>query len=296
MRKFPPLKAIQAFEAAARLSSFIRAADELCVTPSAVSHQIHALELELGISLFHRIHRSVVLTDVGRRYAEEIAQAFGRIEVATRNTTRTGKSDILTIHVVPSLAAQWLMPRMSRFGELYPNIDIRLNASVESADLSRGTVDFDIRYGSALQAAGTITEPFPEEAIVVLCSPKLATGSRAIRKPADLGHHTLIQSEVNLYSWRDWLRDHPGIALDLERGPRFDRSFMSISAAVDGRGVCLESKLLVQRELESKRLTMPFGAKAPRIQCHSVSYLKSRIHLPKMNCFRDWLFKALEEN
>src|SRR5690348_8590862 len=113
MRKLPPLKALQAFEAAARLSSFIKAADELCLTPSAVSHRIQDLERDLGIPLFHRIHRSVVLTDVGRQYAEEIADAFGRMEAATRSMARSGKSDILTIHSVPSLATQWLMPRMS---------------------------------------------------------------------------------------------------------------------------------------------------------------------------------------
>lgn len=296
MRKLPPLKALHAFEVASRLTSFIKAADELCVTPSAISHRIQALERELGVQLFHRIHRTVVLTDFGRRFAEEIGEAFARIEASTRDVARAGKSDILTIHAVPSLAAQWLMPRLSRFGELYPNIDVRLNASVEPVDLSSGAVDFDIRYGSTLQSAGTITEPFPEEAVVVLCSPKLVTGSHSLRKPADLRQHTLIHSEVNLYSWRDWLRDHDGVALDLERGPRFDRSFMAISAAIDGRGVCLESKLLAQRELESKRLVMPFGPKGPRIQCHSVSYIKSRIRLPKMNLFRDWLFAALGED
>lgn len=294
MRKLPPLKAIQAFEAASRLSSFIRAADELCITPSAVSHRIQALERDLGIQLFHRIHRSVVLTDVGRRFAEEIAEAFGRIEAATRNTARTGKSDILTIHAVPSLATQWLMPRLSRFDELYPDIDVRLNASVEPVDLSTGAVDFDIRYGPTLQSAGTVTEAFPAESIVVLCSPRLASGARGIRKPADLRHHTLIHSEINLYSWRDWLRDHPGVELHLERGPRFDRSFMSISAAIDGRGVCLESRLLVERELESRLLVTPLGPSGPRLQCHSISYIKSRLRLPKMNLFREWLFESLD--
>ena len=104
------LKAIQAFEAAARLSSFALAAEELFVTPSAVSHQIKLLEEQIGVRLFHRVHRSVVLTDAGRRYAEEVAAAFARIETATRNVGRTEKSDILTVHSAPSIAAQWLMP------------------------------------------------------------------------------------------------------------------------------------------------------------------------------------------
>ena len=106
----------------------------------------------------------------------------------------------------------------------------------------------------------------------------------------------LIHSEVNRYTWRDWMRDHPGVELDLERGPRFDRSFMSISAAVDARGVCLESTLLVDRELENRALLMPFGHRGPRIQCHSISYVKSRLRLPKMHLFRDWLFDALNNS
>ena len=294
MRKLPPLKAIHAFEAASRLGSFLKAAEELYITPSAVSHQIRSLEQTLGIQLFHRIHRSVVLTDVGRRYAEDIAEAFGQIEAATRNTVRTGKSDILTIHAVPSLASQWLMPRLSRFGELYPAIDVRLNASVEPVNLAGGLVDFDIRYRPMLQSAGTVTEAFPAETIVVLCSSEVASGARGMRKPSDLRHHTLIHSEVNFYSWRNWMRDHPGIELDLERGPRFDRSFMSISAAVDGRGVCLESTLLVERELDSHLLVAPLGVLGPQLQCHSLSYMKSRLRLPKMRLFRDWLFEELK--
>ena len=104
----------------------------------------------------------------------------------------------------------------------------------------------------------------------------------------------LIHSEVNFYSWRDWMREHPGVELDLERGPRFDRSFMSISAAVDGRGVCLESALLVDRELDSRLLVAPLGLKGPRLQCHSLSYVQSRLRLPKMHLFRNWLFEELK--
>ena len=107
MRKIPPLKSIQAFEAASRLGSFVAAADELHLTPSAISHQIRELEQRLGIALFHRVHRAVELTDAGRRYAEAVAEALGLIEASTRSIERTGKSDILTIHSVPSFAAQW---------------------------------------------------------------------------------------------------------------------------------------------------------------------------------------------
>ena len=296
MRKLPPLKSIQAFESSARLGSFMRAAEELHITPSAVSHRIRQIESHLGLQLFHRIHRSIVITDAGKRYAQEISEAFGRMEAATEHASRQGKSDLLTVHVVPSFAALWLMPRMARFSVLHPDIDLRLNASTDAVELAEGAVDFDIRYGAVLEQAGMVVERLAKEAIVALCSPKLVEGRAGLKKPKDLGHHKLIHSEVNLYRWRDWQRDHPGVELNLERGPRFDRTFMAISAAIDALGVCLESRMLAQRELDSGRLVMPFGPEGPRAHCHSLTYLGSRMRLPKMRLFREWLLGALGES
>lgn len=290
------LKAIQAFEAAARLSSFALAAEELFVTPSAVSHQIKLLEEQFGVRLFHRVHRAVVLTDAGRVYAEEVSAAFARIDIATRELGRTAKSDILTVHSTPSFATQWLMPRLARFSALEPDIDVRLNASYPApADLLTQGVDIDIRYGmKRLQPAGTMVLPFPAETIVPLCAPSLANGAHAIRTPEDLRHHTLIHSEVCLISWRDWMRQHRKVPLDISRGPRFDRSFMAISAAVDGQGICLESLLLVQRELDSGRLVAPLGMTGPKVQGYTFNLLRSRAELPKIRSFQDWLFSELE--
>lgn len=288
------LKAIQAFEAAARLSSFALAADELFVTPSAVSHQIKLLEEQIGVRLFHRVHRSVVLTDAGRRYAEEISGAFARIDAATRDVGRSAKSDILTIHATPSIATQWLMPRLARFSALNPDIDVRLNASAVPADLVTEAVDIDIRYGaSRLQPAGTMVLPFPTETIVPLCAPQLAYGPHPIRSPHDLCHHPLIHSELCLVGWRDWLRAHRKVKLDITRGLRFDRSFMAISAAVDGLGVCLESLLLVERELDTGKLVAPLGREGMKVSGYTLNLLKSRAELPKIRAFQDWLFAEL---
>lgn len=290
------LKGIQAFEAAARLSSFALAAEELLVTPSAISHQIKLLEEQVGVNLFHRIHRAVVLTDAGRRYAEEITTAFARIDAATRNIGRTEKSDILTIHSTPSFATQWLMPRLARFSALNPDIDVRLNASTDPVDLTTETVDASIRYGSRLQPAGTLVLPFPVETIVPLCAPSLANGPNPIRTPEDLRHHTLIHSEVCLVGWRDWMRQHRRVRLEITRGPRFDRSFMAINAAVDGLGVCLESLLLARRELETGRLVAPFGLEGLKVQGYTLNLLKSRTDLPKVRSFQDWLFAELDKS
>lgn len=291
------LKAVHAFEAAARLSSFALAAEELFVTPSAISHQIKLLEEQFGVRLFHRVHRAVVLTDAGRRYAEEVSAAFARIDMATRELGCTAKSDILTIHSTPSFAMQWLMPRLARFSAANQDIDVRLNAThPPPADLLLQGVDVEIRYGTGQTLPNdTLVLPFPAETIVPLCSPVLLEGDYPIRSPSDLCHHTLIHSEVHLFKWRDWMEQHRKVSLDISRGLRFDRSFMVISAAVDGLGVCLESLLLVQRELETGRLVAPLGLDGQKVQSYTLNLLRSRAELPKIKSFQQWLFEELNQ-
>ncbi|MEF0942636.1 MULTISPECIES: LysR substrate-binding domain-containing protein [Rhizobium] len=290
--EFPSLRSLQVLEAVARLGSFGKAAEELSISPSAVSHQMAALDSELGIALFHRSGRSIMLTDAGRAYAEEISASFRRIESATRNFTKKGKSDILNIHSVVSLASQWLMPRLARFSARYPEIDLRLHASGDPAELRTGNVDIDIRYGTQPVEVGIAVEPFPPEPIVVLCAPSLVEGANGIRSPQDLARFPLIHSEVNLYRWQDWADDH-GVRLNMDRGLRFDRSFMSINAAADGLGVCLESLILVRQDLKSGRLVAPFGLKGPSINCHSLVYLRSRARTPKIALFKRWIEETL---
>lgn len=293
MRRMPALQAIRCFEAASRLGSFTAAAEELLITPSAISHQIRALEREVGLALFHRVHRSVLLTDAGRRYAEQISEAFALIEAATRRIDRTGKSDILTIHSVPSFATQWLMPRLSRYSAQYPDTDIRLNASVERTNLAAGEADFDIRYGAVFPDPGVEVVSFPEETFVVMCAPDVANGDKPIRAVEDLRRHTLIFSEINLVTWRDWL-DHKGArGVSTDRGLRFDRTFMSVGAAVDGIGIGLESRMMVGRELEAGRLVLPFGMDGIRRVCHHLLFLKSKANVPKVKAFREWLVDQL---
>jgi LysR family transcriptional regulator, glycine cleavage system transcriptional activator len=295
MHKLPPLNAVRTFEAAARLGSFALAAGELGVTPSAVSHQVRLLEDQLGVTLFHRVRRTIALTDAGRHYAEEIGGAFARIAAATKGIGEAVKGGVLTVQSTPSFATQWLMPRLSRFQAQHPNIDVRLHALVTAIDLAAEGVDVDIRYGARVPPAGAVMLPFPEETIVPLCTPGLANGLSSIRRPEDLRNHTLIHSEVCLVSWRDWLRRKPKLHLDLDRGPRFDRSFMSISAAVDGLGVCLESLLFVQRELAAGKLIMPLGMDGLTVQGHAMMILKSKAELPKIVAFRQWVFAELAE-
>ena len=292
MHKLPSLSSLRTFEAAARLGSFSLAADELSVTASAVSHQVKLLEEYTGVQLFHRINRTVVLTDVGRRYANEIAFAFEHMVAATQNVAKSDKSDILSIHSSPSFATQWLMPRLARFSTIHPDIDVRLHAAHSGVDMVP-EFDIDIRYGTKLSSANTVSVFLPEEVIVPMCAPALIDGPKPIHRPEDLRHHTLIHSEATLVGWDDWVRPKPNLKLNLKRGLRFDRSFMSIGAAVDGLGVCLESLLLVQREIEMKQLVMPFGLDSLKIRGHNIAYLTSMAELPKIKAFQNWLFSEL---
>jgi LysR family transcriptional regulator, glycine cleavage system transcriptional activator len=293
MHKLPSLSSLRSFEAAARLGTFVLAADELSVTASAVSHQIKLLEEYTGVRLFHRINRTVVLTDVGRRYANEIAFAFEHMLAATQNVAKSDKSDILSIHSSPSFATQWLMPRLSRFSTIQPDIDVRLHAAHSGVDMVP-EFDIDIRYGTKLSSASTVSVFLPEEVIVPMCAPALIDGPKPIHRPEDLRHHTLIHSEATLVGWGDWVRSKPDLKLNLKRGLRFDRSFMSIGAAVDGLGVCFESLLLVQREIEMKQLVMPFGMDSLKIRGHNIAYLTSMAELPKIKAFQNWLFSELD--
>jgi LysR family glycine cleavage system transcriptional activator len=289
------IKAIQAFEAAARLGSFALAADELAVTPSAVSHQVKLLEEQLGVLLFHRVHRSVILTDIGREYAAEVMAAFARLEAATATAATAGGATALTIHSTPSIATQWLMKRLPAYGERHPEIDLRLQASVNRIDLGQGIVDVDIRYNPGPPPAGAVIVHFPDDVIVPMCSPRLANGLKPIRGVEDLAGHTLIHGEINLLGWRDWSRRNRRARLDLDRGPRFDRSFMAIRAAVDGLGVCLDSMLLAEQELRSGQLVLVLPETAMTARGHGFATLRSKNGTRKVSDFREWLFDELAE-
>ncbi len=288
------IKAIQAFEAAARLGSFALAADELAVTPSAISHQIRLLEEQIGVPLFHRVHRSIIPTETGREYAAEVIEAFAKLEAATRTAGTASGSKALIIHSTPSIATQWLMRRLPLYGEAHPEIDLRLQSSVNRIDLGQGIVDIDIRYNPGPAPAGAIIYPFPDDVIVPMCAPRLFEGPRPIHTVADLAGHTLIHGEINILGWRDWSRRNRRARLNLDRGPRFDRSFMGIRAAVDGLGVCLDSMLLAEQELRSGQLVVVLPETAMTVRGHAFITLRSKSPTPKVADFRLWLFSELD--
>ncbi|MEN9558861.1 MAG: hypothetical protein RLZZ502_72 [Pseudomonadota bacterium] len=294
-----PQRALQAFESAARHGSFALAADELFITASGISHQIKILEERLAIKLFHRVHRKVLLTDAGRRFAEQVSGAYAQIELAAQNLLATKKSDILTVHVAPSLGTQWLMPRLARFSARHPDIDVRINASSDWVDLTRTPVDIDIRYGRNRQRNLARPEEFiltlPKETLVPMCAPKLLPPNKAVL-PADLLHLPLIHSENCLLTWGDFVEHHHLDKADLSRGLRFDRSFMAVHAAVDGLGVCHESLILAERELASGALVAPLGLQGLSVTGYTFSCLENRLELPKIRSFQEWLLTEMQGN
>jgi LysR family transcriptional regulator, glycine cleavage system transcriptional activator len=285
----PPLKALLAFEAASRHGSFARAAEELGVTPSAISHHIQKLEDFLGVQVFSRHAGRASLTHAGRIYAGEIERAFAMIEGATRLVAPQSQRDHLFIASGPSFAAKWLQPRIGNFIEQHPEIGIRLSTISDLRELDTTRFDLAIAYGRPPAGNGRQIEPLLAERLRPLCSPHLIE-QLALREPSDLGRATLIHSS-NALTWTDYLRKVAGSTIKARHELWFDRSTMAIDAAVEGLGVVLESEILAAEELKTGTLVAPFDR--PEFEVETVSYYlvrsaeaKSRGHA---GAFEAWL-------
>lgn len=246
-----PLSGLQAFEAAARTGSFRAAADELGISASAVSHAVRKLEDLLGAILFEREGRSVRLNPVGSILASHVGRGFDDLRQGME-MVGTRSNNLLRLHCAPSMAAQWLTPRLTRLRRDLPDLEVRLSASADYHRFQTDEIDADISYGPPrIESMATI--PLGLERVCPLCSPELAA---TITKPSDLLDHILIESERKRVRWDRWFAAN-GLAPPRPRGYRFDRSFMAIAAAVNGIGVALESLRFVEAELESGRLVAP---------------------------------------
>ncbi len=283
----PPLAALQAFETIARRKSFALAAEELHLTPSAVSHQVAKLESLLGVRLFERSARGVELTPAGQQYLQRVASALGAINTATEDL-RHGVQDTLYVHSSPSFASLWLMPRIARFGERHPHISLVLSASHVHSDFQLGQMDIDIRYGLPNWPHLEV-EPIFTERIQPLASPEFIR-SHALHTPADLLRVPLIQSSVSVVQWADWFGRF-GEGLRPERmGLRFDRAMMSLDAAVQKLGVALESGSIGQSLIAGGRLQPVFEQRLSlEVQAHFMVYPARHAARPEVKCFVEWL-------
>lgn len=296
MRRLPPLNALRAFEAAARHLSFTRAADELNVTPGAISQQVKLLEDTIQVPLFLRGTRGLSLTEAGLAALPSLRDGFDRLSTAVRLMTQERKAGRLSVSVAPSFASKWLVPRLDRFQAAEPDIDVYVHADMDVVDFAVDDVDIAIRYGRG-QYGELVTERLMEERIVPVCAPGLLTGDAPIREIADLTHHTLLHDDGNdheIATWPMWLKAAGAETIDGSRGPRFNQSSLVIEAAVTGRGIALAKYALAAADLEAARLVIPFDVTTPTDFAYWVVHPTAKSALPEVKAFRSWLLAEAE--
>lgn len=286
-KPLPPLGALHAFEAAARLSSFKAAAQELHVTPGAISQQIKVLETRLGVELFVRRARAIELTEAGRLMLEPTQQAFRLLAGAVSRLRERDRGEVLTLSLLPSFAALWLVPRLGSFRAHSPEIDVRISATPELADLRRDDVDVAIRVGLGVYPGLHVEHLFAEELFPV-CSPQLLKGSIPLKKPADLARHTLLHDETRS-EWPLWLAAVGCKGVDTSRGPSFSLWELAFQAAIAGQGVALGRGSLVRGYLESGQLVRPLRISSPADYGYYMVCLPERLREPNIAAFRAWL-------
>jgi LysR family glycine cleavage system transcriptional activator len=299
-RNLPPLNSIRAFEATARHLSFSKAADELAVTPAALSHQVRALEERLGLQLFHRRARGIELTESARLIYPGIHAAFETMKGALQRLDRAKLDNILVVSATPGFTVKWLVPRLQRFLDAHPEIDARISASLGLANFGADGVDVAIRY-----VVGTLPPPefhvekLMEDTVLPLCSPRLRDGPAPLRRPEDLARHTLIHVELpppfpSPPGWVDWLARVGVDSVDASRGLRFNASDHAIDAAVEGAGVVLGHRTIALNDLQAGRLVVPFGPELPAGgRGYHLVCRHGDENRPKIRAFRDWLFAEI---
>jgi len=300
-----PLNALNAFEVAARHKSFKKAAEELNVTPAAVSQQIRMLEDLMGVQLFHRLNRGLALTGAGKSGLTKLQDGFRNVNEAVHQIQSEPEARSLDVWMAPSFASKWLMPRLRRFVNLYPEIDLRISASAELVDtdathaslsediLRQHSVDVAIRFGRG-HYPGCHAERLMKVTALPLCSPSLLNNPDVpLRCPEDLVNHTLLHDETPYEGrpdWSGWLSAVGAYAVDGTRGVRFNRVSLALAAAVDGQGIVLSLEQLATDDLEKGRLVTPFKHRVELEQAYHVITLQKATDDSRVMAFKQWLF------
>ena len=289
----PPLSALRAFEAAARLQSFSKAADELNVTPAAISHQIHALEEDLGVNLFNRRNRAVELTASARVLLPGLTEAFAGIQNSVRRLRAHNDTGTVNVTASPSFAGKWLVQRLHRFQEQHPQVDVRISATDTMVDLTRGDFDLAIRYGTG-RYPGLDVELLMSNEVFPACSPALLRDGPPLETPADLRHHALIHDQAVerdplLPTWSMWLKAAGVRGMPATPGLSFSAGHLALDAAIAGRGVVLALSTIAAADLTAGRLIRLFSLALPDPFAYYIATLPGALDRPKVRLFRDWL-------
>lgn len=294
-RKMPPLNALKAFEVAARHCSFRRAADELNVSQAAVSQQVKLLEERLGVELFQRKPQGLLLTEAGQHYLPGLSQAFELISASTASLEEDQQYRRLTISTSSSFASQWLVSALDDFCQRYPNVDLRLTAQDNDPQFFPEDADVEIRHAYRCPD-GMDGQLLLREKVMPVCSPRLAHGSKRLRKPKDLLKHRLLH--VNYYpeDWSSWFRSVGMTEVDCHRGHRFDQSILSMQAAISGQGVALGRSPIVHNAILSGQLVAPLKQYLISDGGYWVYYPVSRPLTKTASRFIGWLKQRCQQD
>ena len=290
-RRLPPLNSLRAFASAAERLSLAAAAEDLHVTPSAVSLQIRQLEDHLGIPVFIRTGRGLQLTNEGKAILPGILEGFDQLRMALSLIDPKGEENVLTLSVAPSFAAKWLSPRLDAFAQAFPQIDIRILATDQLVDFAVDNVDIAIRYGSGVYP-GVTSEHLLAERVFPVCAPQLLN---AIEHPLDLlRSHTLLHDDSpdqdkTCPDWRMWLRAARISGVDWRRGPRFNQSSLVLEAALNGRGIALAKATLAEADIAAGRLVKLAEIDQPIEFAYYLVYPAERRQWTKCAAFREWI-------
>lgn len=293
MALLPPLNSLRAFEAVGRYLSFSKAADELNVTPGAISQQVRGLEDFLEIKLFKRRNRSIVLTDSGQVFLPLLSDGFAGISAAVDSVRRSQGDEPLTISAAPSFTAKWLIPRLCKFQALHPEIDVRIDASSRLVDFAREDIDVGIRFGTG-EIDGLDSNYLFSFDLIPVCSPDLMHEGKAVHDLSDIRHHTLLHSQDTDFDpsfpdWAMWLATAGVDDVDASRGMFFSQGEMVIEAAIEGQGIALGASVMVAGAIESGRLVQPFETRLPvRLSFHLIT-TRQKWGNPKISAFRQWI-------
>lgn len=296
-RRLPPLSSLRAFEVVARHETFRAAAEELHVTAAAVIQQVKALESFVGRKLLRRHSRGYSLTPDGAASLEALRNGFAQLSAAVDAMTSGGQR-VLTVSAVPSISAEWLVPRLHRFREGHPGVDVLLHTSVELVDLERSRVDLGIRYGSG-SYPGLLSERLFDDEIFPVYSPRMLNGRHPLKSPTELRLHPLLHTEWTPETghwpgWSDWLRAAGVTGVNAQKGLRFSDGTLSIQAAISGHGIALGSKALTLDHLAAGRLIRPFELSLVTEFAYYIACSKKRAEEPDVMAFRRWVISEAQ--
>lgn len=284
-RRLPSLTALKAFEATARLGGPTRAAEELNITQSAVSRHVRGLEEELGLALFRRVHRGVVLTEEGRILAAAMTRSLDLVAETVDRLTRDRNT--LKVRTLPSVGVRWLWPRLHRFEARHPEVRLTVDILWHQMDPEDVEHDCGIRGDAGPWPPESVT-PLMGERLVPVCSPAFAASRTLPRTPAEFARAPLLHCSLDRNDWRVWARKWPGGPFDVEHGPNFDMLDMALRAAEAGRGIAMADLNLIGDDLASGRLVAPW----PDVVASGMDYVlvaRDRADKPAIGLFRDWL-------